>query len=203
MKIEQVPIESVKPYPKNNRLHSEVQIDMIARSISEFGFNQPLVIDEKNEILVGHGRLLAAKKLGLPMIPVHKVSGLTPVQKRAYRILDNKLQNDSNWDFEALKIEFDYLIDSELDLERWGLNILRDIILDQYDDVAKEWQDMPEFNQQDMTSLQRIIVHFKSREDVKEFARLINQSLTDRTKSTWFPYQAPKKMNDIKIVDET
>lgn len=160
MKIEQVPTESVKPYPKNNRLHSEVQIDMIARSISEFGFNQPLVIDEKNEILVGHGRLLAAKQLGLPMLPVYKASGLSPVQKRAYRILDNKLQNDSTWDIEAIHFEIEELRAADYDVDSWGLDALEKAFP----------QDDPEVTEDDFEETEQAEIYIK-RGDVIELGQ--------------------------------
>ena len=80
------------PYEFNNRIHSVEQVERIARSIAEFGFNQPIVVDEQNTILVGHGRFLAAHKLGLKKVPCIKLTTLTDAQKRAYRILDNKLQ---------------------------------------------------------------------------------------------------------------
>ena len=79
-------ISGLIPYEYNNKKHSDTQIDRIANSIKEFGFNQPIVVDENNIILVGHGRLLAARKLGLTKAPVLKRSGLTELQKKAYRV---------------------------------------------------------------------------------------------------------------------
>lgn len=125
MKTYLVPIGKVKPYEKNNRIHGDQQVDRIARSISEFGFNQPVVVDEKGEILVGHGRLLAAKKLKLKEIPVLVRKDLTEDQKRAYRILDNKLQNDSEWDIGSLEEELKFLEAENFDLEGWGLDDLK------------------------------------------------------------------------------
>lgn len=118
-------VNKLIPYEFNNRKHPEQQVERIARSIKEFGFNQPIVIDEENVVLVGHGRLYAAKKLGLDDVPVKVVKGLTDEQKRAYRILDNKLQNDSTWDFGNVELELGWLEDNGLDLEPWGLDELR------------------------------------------------------------------------------
>lgn len=124
MKTELVTIDSAIPYEFNARKHDELQIDRIANSIKEFGFNQPIVIDESNIILVGHGRLLAARKLGLTEIPIVRKTGLTEAQKKAYRILDNKLQGDSSWEFENLTLDLDFLQQNEFDLSAWGLNDL-------------------------------------------------------------------------------
>lgn len=124
MQIKNVPIKEIIPYERNNRVHSDQQIDRIAKSITDFGFNQPLVLDETNTVLVGHGRLLAAKKLGIKEAPVYRAIGLTKAQKKAYRILDNKLQNDSTWDFDSLGIELSDLKELGFDLEAFGLDEL-------------------------------------------------------------------------------
>lgn len=125
MAISEEFLDSIIPYEFNNRKHSELQVNRIANSIAEFGFNQPIVIDEANIVLVGHGRLLAARKLGLTKAPTYQILGLSEVKKKAYRILDNKLQNDSTWDFNNLELELGFLEDNGLDFETWGLEDLR------------------------------------------------------------------------------
>jgi len=115
---------SLIPYERNNRQHSQQQVDRIANSIAEFGFNQPIVVDENNIVLVGHGRLEAAKKLGLPEVPIVRKAGLTETQKKAYRILDNKLQNDSTWDAESLNLELAALKEDDFDFAAFGLDDL-------------------------------------------------------------------------------
>lgn len=127
MQIENYSILEVFPYPKNNRKHSEKQIERIADSIKKFGFNQPLVIDELNEILVGHGRLEAAKILHLDSVPCIKIQNLSENEKRAYRILDNKLQNDSEWNFESLQDEIKFLSENDFDISFCGLNELSEL----------------------------------------------------------------------------
>jgi len=124
MDIVEADINSVIPYAFNNRKHGAVQVERIANSIQSFGFNQPIVVDEGSVILVGHGRLEAAKRLGLKTVPVLRIENLTPTQKKAYRILDNKLQNDSEWDFDSLRIELAELEEADFDLDEWGLNDL-------------------------------------------------------------------------------
>lgn len=138
-------INDLIPYEFNNRNHSEQQIERIAKSISEFGFNQPIVIDEANVILVGHGRLAAAKYLGLEDVPVHVVKGLTDEQKRAYRILDNKLQNDSTWSFNNLELELGYLEDEGFDLPTWGLDELKGLFPDEEPEVEQD--EIPEVHE--------------------------------------------------------
>lgn len=125
MKIEQKDPNNLIEYAFNNRVHSDDQVDMIANSIKNFGFNQPIVIDEDNIILVGHGRLRAAKKLGLSHVPVLQLKDLDEVKKRAYRILDNKLAADSEWSAEGLNIELPWLESEGFDLEAWGLDELK------------------------------------------------------------------------------
>lgn len=122
MHIEQLSINLLIPYEFNNKKHEQKQIDRLANSIKEFGFNQPLVIDENNIILVGHGRLLAAQKLGLTEVPVLTKSGLTELQKKAYRILDNKLSDDADWDYNNLELEIGNLEDEGFPIEEWGLD---------------------------------------------------------------------------------
>jgi hypothetical protein len=125
LKVEQVNLSALIPYEFNSRKHDETQIDRIANSIKEFGFNQPVVVDEQNIILVGHGRVAAARKLGLDKVPVLKKEGLSEAQKKAYRVLDNKLQNDSTWDFGNLELDLGFMEDNGVNLEAWGLDDLR------------------------------------------------------------------------------
>jgi len=135
MEIVQAKTADLIPYGFNNRDHSQQQVDRIANSINEFGFNQPIVVDEQNIVLVGHGRLEAAKKLGLEDVPVLKKIGLSETQKKAYRILDNKLQNDSTWNAESLQIELNLLSESLFDFQAYGLEDLNKLLnLDQISD---------------------------------------------------------------------
>ena len=128
MKIENLKTDSLIPYEWNNRKHSEEQISRIANSIQEFGFNQPIVTCDRNVVLVGHARLEAAKRLGLETVPVVRLSKLSEAQKKAYRILDNKLQNDSEWNFDNLELELSSLEEMDFDLGSWGLDELKDLV---------------------------------------------------------------------------
>jgi len=117
-------LSSILPYPKNNRTHPKKQIETIAKSIKQFGFNQPIVIDEKNIIIIGHGRFEAASFLKMKKVPCIKLINLSEEEKRAYRILDNKLQNDSDWQLDNLQDEFNWLTANEFNLEEWTLDDL-------------------------------------------------------------------------------
>ncbi len=127
--INRTPAE-IFPYKKNNRIHTPEQIQKIADSIGLFGFNQPVVVDESSVVLVGHGRLEAAKLLGLELIPCVELLGLSEDQKKAYRILDNKIQNDSTWDFGNLETELAELSASNFDFAQFGLGDLDELIQD-------------------------------------------------------------------------
>jgi ParB-like chromosome segregation protein Spo0J len=99
MLVEVRPLSSVRPYERNPRLNDQA-VDAVAASIREFGFRQPIVVDEDGVIIVGHTRYKAALKLGMDTAPVHVASGLTPAQIKAYRIADNKTASLSTWDDE-------------------------------------------------------------------------------------------------------
>jgi hypothetical protein len=121
MEIEYRDTGRLAPYSHNNRKHSEKQIADIVRSIQEFGFDQPILINADGLIIAGHGRWMAAQQLGLDKVPC-VVTTLEEVQERARRILDNKLQNDSEWDFDAIGLEVGWLEDEGYPVEKWGLN---------------------------------------------------------------------------------
>jgi ParB-like chromosome segregation protein Spo0J len=98
-------IDKLIPFARNPRTHSEAQIAQIAASIAEFGFNNPILVDTKAGIIAGHGRLLAARKLGLTEVPVIVLDHLSEAQKRAYIIADNQLALNAGWDDELLRAE--------------------------------------------------------------------------------------------------
>lgn len=123
LQLTQTPIDSLIPYALNSRTHSSKQVAQIAASIKEFGFTNPVLIDEQNGIIAGHGRVLAAKTLGLKMIPTIMLSGLSEVQKKAYVIADNKIALNSGWNIETLKLEFGTLRENNFDLELTGFTL--------------------------------------------------------------------------------
>ncbi len=114
---------SLIPYARNSRTHSEQQIGKIAASIKEFGFLNPVIIDGANGIVAGHGRVLAAQKLGMTELPVIEASHLSDSQRRAYVIADNRLALDAGWDEEMLRVEFDELGHLGFALELTGFEL--------------------------------------------------------------------------------
>ncbi|VTU02484.1 adenine methyltransferase : ParB-like partition protein OS=Sutterella wadsworthensis 2_1_59BFAA GN=HMPREF9465_00225 PE=4 SV=1: ParBc: N6_N4_Mtase [Gemmataceae bacterium] len=119
MLVEMRPIDSVTPYPGNPRLN-DASVDAVAASLKEFGWQQPLVVDEADVIIVGHTRYKAAKKLGMAEVPVHVARGLTPAQARAYRIADNQTATLSQWDDDKLALELVALQTEGYDLSLTG-----------------------------------------------------------------------------------
>ena len=112
--IQDIEITKLMPYENNARTHSKCQITQIARSIKDFGFNNPLLVDGDWKVIAGHGRLLAAKELGLSHVPVIVLSHMNEAEKKAYILADNKLAEKAGWDRDILKIELEQLI--ELDM---------------------------------------------------------------------------------------
>lgn len=119
-KVEQWPIDKLIPYAKNSRTHSEEQVAQIAASIKEWGFTTAVLVDEAGSIIAGHGRLMAARKLGLTSLPVMVAKDWTDAQKRAYVIADNKLALNAGWDNDLLALELGELGDLGFDLELTG-----------------------------------------------------------------------------------
>ncbi len=115
-------INDLVPYARNSRTHSEEQVTQIASSIREFGFTNPVIIDNQNNIIAGHGRVLAAKKLGIDEVPCVVVTGWTEAQKKAYVIADNKLALNAGWDEKMLSLEFDELQELGFDLDLTGFS---------------------------------------------------------------------------------
>ena len=113
-----VPTASLIPYVRNARTHSPAQVDKIAASIREFGFLSPIITDGQSGILAGHGRVMAAQKLGLDTLPTIDAAHLTEAQRRAYVLADNRTALDAGWDNDLLKIELQDLDAAGFDLAR-------------------------------------------------------------------------------------
>jgi hypothetical protein len=123
MDIEQVKLDKLIPYARNSRTHSDAQVAQIAASIKEFGFTNPVLIDETGSIIAGHGRVMAARKLAITDIPSIRLTHLTEAQKKAYVIADNKLALNAGWDDEMLAVELTDLKDMDFNLDLTGFTL--------------------------------------------------------------------------------
>ena len=131
--VEYLAISVLKPNPRNARLHSKKQLHQIAASIGEFGFNVPVLIDRGNVIIAGHGRVEAARNLGMETVPVLRIEHLTDAQKRAFALADNKIALNSDWNLEILQLDLKELsaLNLDFDLEITGFETAEiDLLID-------------------------------------------------------------------------
>ena len=143
MEIVYKKINELKPYENNSRTHDESQIKQICESIKEYGWTNPVLIDEKGMIIAGHGRVEAGKKLDIKEVPCIVLSGLTEAQKKAYVIADNKMALNAGWNEELLKTELENLKELDFDLELTGFNI------DELDELFKQDEEEQEIIEDD------------------------------------------------------
>jgi len=124
-------INDLIPYVNNARTHSDAQIDKLASSIREFGFNSPILVNAENTIIAGHARLAAARKAGLTEVPTISLDHLSKTAQKAYILADNRINLDSSWDIDLLKLEFDALREDGFDLELTGFDALEIGLIDE------------------------------------------------------------------------
>ena len=147
--IRYVPVSQLKPYENNPRVHNEIHIQWVVNSLKEFGFTNPLLIDDLGNVIAGHGRLMAAEKIGLESVPTITLAHLTDEQRKAYVIADNQLAMNSSWDDDLLQTELKALDDAgcELSLLGWGDDLPTFAeepdysALDELDDGNDNWAD--------------------------------------------------------------
>jgi DNA modification methylase len=154
MKIEIVDINTIKPYENNPRKLKDSAIEKVAKSIKEFGFRQPIVVDKEKIIVVGHTRYRASKKLGLTNVPITIADNLTPEQINAYRIADNRTNEEAEWDIELLKTELKdlQLKDFDLDLTAFDEDQLNNFLFEEKDGLTDE-DAVPETPEEPITKL--------------------------------------------------
>ena len=140
--VQEVRIEDLKPYERNAKLHSEEQIEKIAASIEEFGFLNPCLIDEAGNIIAGHGRVEAAKLLGMKKVPCLNVNGLTEEQRRAYVLADNRLTELGEWDMDLVNQELQALSEAGFEVEITGFDWDSAAILDPIEEPYKNEHDI-------------------------------------------------------------
>jgi len=199
-----VDIKKLIPYARNSRTHSEEQVAQIAASIQEWGFTVPILIDEENTLIAGHGRLLAAQKLELEKIPVMIAKNWSDAQKRAYVIADNKLALNAEWDEELLKVEIKQLEFDKFDISKMGFELdeLTDLFLDKDfgdTDAFDEWQEMPEYDNENLDYFRTIKIHFDNQEDVDIFAEKTGLPLTEATRFIRFPEPAKTDLDAYRV----
>ena len=132
MKVKTTPVRELRPHPNNARTHSRKQVKQIAKSIEKFGFCNPVLVDDAKQIIAGHGRVEAAKLLGLEVVPTCLISHLSEAEKRAYILADNKLAENAGWDRELLAIELQGLIELDVDIELTGFETAEiDLVLEE------------------------------------------------------------------------
>jgi ParB-like chromosome segregation protein Spo0J len=141
MQIEQLKVGDLIPYVNNSRTHSDEQVMQVASSIKEFGFTNPILIDDDGGIIAGHGRLMAAKKLGLDEVPCIRLGHLSEAQRKAYVIADNQLALNSGWDLDSLRVEIERL--DELDFDMGLLGFDADVITKLLD-IEAELPELPD-----------------------------------------------------------
>ncbi len=161
--IEQIEITKLIPYANNARTHSEEQIAQIAASIREFGFNNPVLIDAQSNIIAGHGRALAASKLGLDVVPCIRLNHLSETQRKAYIIADNKIAMSAGWDEELLCIELKELTDAE--------QLVTGFSADEINLLFNGWNSDIQIPDTSLIDENKIILKFKFDKDQSEFAK--------------------------------
>jgi len=151
-------VSELIPYVNNSRSHSEEQITQIASSIKEFGFTNPILIEQDNSIIAGHGRLQAVKRLGLDEVPCIVISGLTKTQIKALIIADNQLALNATWDLDKLSLEIDSLKDNDFNLDILGFDT---DFLKEIQETIIPLSDLPEIKEGDKEPFQQMtfIVH--------------------------------------------
>ena len=166
-KLERWPVERLVPYERNARTHSPEQVAQIAASIQEFGFTNPILVDGKDGIIAGHGRLAAAKDLGLTEVPVVVLDHLTPDQKRAYVLADNKLALNAGWDVDMLTAEMEALQEVKFDLSLlgWSADELSGLLAPEVDEL----DGMPDLPSGDREPIQQMT--FTLHDDQAEIIR--------------------------------
>ena len=177
LSIEYKRVDDLIPYVNNSRTHSDEQVTQVAASIKEFGFTNPLLIDEQGGIIAGHGRLMAAKKLKLEQVPTITLEGLTDAQRKAYVIADNKLALNAEWDFDLLKIEIESLQEDDFKLDLLGFDVdeLNGIL--GFDDIAEEDEEEPEQDYEDNYKEQYgVIIMCKNAEEQEKVFNKMQQN---------------------------
>lgn len=210
--VERRPIDDLAPSARNARTHSEAQVAQIAASMREWGWTNPVLIDEADTIIAGHGRVLAARSLidaglqGFEDVPVMVARGWTDEQRQAYMIADNKIPMHADWNVAMLTGELTELQASDFDISLLGFTEaeLTNLLSPVSDlDRSAEWGGMPEYEQENQQAFRSVLVNFRNQQDVDAFAELLEQYLSEKTRSLWFPANVIERAADKRyLADE-
>lgn len=180
-------VASLIPYARNARTHSDAQVAQIAASIREWGWTNPVLIDETGGIIAGHGRVMAARKLKIEEVPCIVATGWSEAQKRAYVLADNQLALNGGWDAELLRVEIGELSAEGFDVDLMGFSPGElELMLGDFEPVSDPLSEMDGTGNEPLAE-RTIHVHFKSRFDADDFADKLGIKITDATKSIWHP----------------
>lgn len=174
-------VDELIPYMNNSRTHSDEQIQQIASSIKEYGFTNPVLIDENNGVIAGHGRIEGAKLLNMIDVPCIVLEGLTEAQKKAYVIADNKMALNAGWDEELLKLELESLKELDFDLDLTGFNLEEINELTKFDINENEFDTNFELPNGDKSEIEQITftLHKEQAEKIREAIKNVDGVIDD------------------------
>ena len=170
-------VSELIPYANNSRTHSDEQVNQVASSIKEFGFTNPVLIDDQGGIIAGHGRVMAAKKLSLDVVPCIELVGLTQAQKKAYIIADNQLALNSGWDIDALRLEVETLKELDFNIDLLGFDV---DVIDKLLDIDAEMPVLPD-GERDPFQNKTFTLHDEQAQDVDDAVTLARTNPTADT----------------------
>ena len=207
------PIEKVIPNPRNPNTHPEGQIDILAKIMEFQGWRLPIVVSKRSGFIVrGHGRLLAAQRLGLKKVPIDEQDYENEAQEWADLIADNRIAELAETDRATLKDVLEELDTGELDLDLTGFgqdsleNLMSQVFQGSGEnDPNTEWVGMPAFEQDDLTAKYTVRVHFDSVDDLKDFSKKIKQKfpLSKTLTSIWHPMKERLDLKSLECADES
>ena len=196
---QQVKISKVKGNPSNPRIIKNDKFKKLVKSIQEFPEMlklRPIVVDEDFMVLGGNMRLKASKEAGLKEVWIDIAEGLTEEQKKEFIVKDNV--GFGEWDWAMLGNEW-----NTIKITEWGLDVWENQDDRNELDAEVEWTGMPEFNNDDLSPKRQLIISFRNEDDIKAFANLIKQNITEKTKSLWYPIAPHEKQFDKVYTDES
>jgi site-specific DNA-methyltransferase (adenine-specific) len=168
-------LKDIKPDEKNPR-NNKRAVEPVKKSIQEFGFRVPIIIDGEGVIVAGHTRYLAAKELKMKTVPTVSAADMSEEQVKAYRLVDNKTNEFATWDFDLMQNELAGIFDIDMSAFDFGATNV----------VDELYKGMPEYEDENPND-RKIVMHFRNDEDVQDFARLIRQEVTEKTSFLWHP----------------